>query len=249
MQGQFLTGAITGRLLSLMVKMANQLRFGYVYLTRISTPKGVVMWYVGKRTLATFDPRYYGSGTVVTNVRKKHGSSSFKVRALKWCCSEEELNSEEARHIELARAKFGSRCVNISEGGVGWASSTTKLMWKRPLYIARQAAVFEKPDVLAKISAASKAAHANPETQRKRSAGLRAAFAKPEYKAKVQASRAARRAQLEPLKSRCEELHARLKELGYSPPRTTQFGYARLSAHVERWQIVLDSHLIARLKQ
>lgn len=108
---------------------------GYVYITTnlINGKK-----YIGKRSKPEFDSNYVGSGKLLKRAIKKYGKDNFKCEVIKWCETEEELNSSEKFFIQKYNAQASDMFYNISSGG-DWGDITKGMSkedyeaWKRKI--------------------------------------------------------------------------------------------------------------------
>lgn len=94
--------------------------FHYNYLTVIKTHKANY-YYVGKHSTDNLSDGYYGSGTVVKNICKKH---PYKTRILEFFESEEEAYAAEIPLVEKAKLKYGKHSLNFADGGRGKKKGT-----------------------------------------------------------------------------------------------------------------------------
>lgn len=94
--------------------------YGYIYKTTDLKTNSV---YIGQHTnhyvrkYQKIDPNYYGSGKIIQNIIKKHGTSSLTCEILEWCADREELNRREIFYIKQYKNEHGESCYNIAEGG------------------------------------------------------------------------------------------------------------------------------------
>lgn len=88
--------------------------FGYIYITTnlINGKK-----YIGRHKSKIFDPRYLGSGIILTKAIAKYGRKNFKVELLCECNSSEELDDKEKDCIKEYDAIESNEFYNIAEGG------------------------------------------------------------------------------------------------------------------------------------
>ena len=87
--------------------------FGYVYkTTNLLNGK----YYIGQHKKSYFDKNYYGSGILITRSIKKYGKNNFKIEALEWAKSLDELNKLEEKYI--SENINNNLCINISRTAV-----------------------------------------------------------------------------------------------------------------------------------
>lgn len=94
--------------------------FHYNYLTVIKTRKAKY-YYVGKHSTDNLSDGYFGSGTVVKNICKKH---PHKTRILKFFETEDEAYDAEVPLVEKAKLKYGKHSLNFADGGRGKKKGT-----------------------------------------------------------------------------------------------------------------------------
>lgn len=96
--------------------------YGYIYKTINMIDEKV---YIGKHTNEyvrknnCIDPKYFGSGKVITNAIAKYGVDKFKCEILEWCDSLENLNNREKYWINYYMTNYPTTCYNLAEGGSG----------------------------------------------------------------------------------------------------------------------------------
>lgn len=88
--------------------------YGYVYKTTNLINQKV---YIGQHKSTKFDPKYYGSGTILLKALKKYGKSSFSIEIVETAESLEELNLLEAQWVEYYKNMMGNNCYNKAGGG------------------------------------------------------------------------------------------------------------------------------------
>lgn len=89
--------------------------YGYIYKTVF--PNGKI--YVGQSHInKEFNPKYHGSGTVVTNFLKTHDESELHTVLIEWCESKDELNKREIYWINELNSLIPNG-YNIATGGNG----------------------------------------------------------------------------------------------------------------------------------
>lgn len=88
--------------------------YGYIYQTtnKINGKK-----YIGQHRCASFDTKYYGSGTTLQKAIDKYGKENFEIKILVECENEEELNFQERRLIQESNAVLSEDYYNIADGG------------------------------------------------------------------------------------------------------------------------------------
>lgn len=64
------------------------------------------------------DPTYYGSGKLVKRYIQKHSKENLIISVLKWCYSENELNTSEAQIVTEDLIQ-NIKCLNLVPGGSG----------------------------------------------------------------------------------------------------------------------------------
>ena len=91
--------------------------YGFIYLTiDLKNGKG----YVGQHKISnqeTLDPKYIGSGVIISNIKKKYGLKRFNRQILCFCESLEELNEKEIYYINYFNAIESENFYNIASGG------------------------------------------------------------------------------------------------------------------------------------
>ena len=92
------------------------MNYGYIYCTTniINNKK-----YIGKKVSSKFNPKYLGSGILITKAIAKYGSDKFIVELLEWCCSYNDLNNREKYYIDKFNAYKSDVFYNIAMGGEG----------------------------------------------------------------------------------------------------------------------------------
>lgn len=150
---------------------------------------------------------YPGRGKVVERFHRKHGAAvQWRILAI---VPLEEWPRAEGRAVDLARAIFGRKCVNIRDGGRGGTRADALRMWADPGHRAKTSAAIKdasnRPEARARLSAAARALWQDPErvgaaikeavsqseVKARRSAAQRQAFAQPEVKARLVAGQKA----------------------------------------------------------
>ena len=95
--------------------------YGYVYLTEncVTGKK-----YIGQHHWEHpgIDPKYYGSGKLLTRAIKKHGKENFRVYILQWCKTKWDLDAREMAWIRFYDAVNSPEFYNITQGGEGFGS-------------------------------------------------------------------------------------------------------------------------------
>ena len=98
------------------------MHYGYVYKT---TDEKTGCVYIGQHTNAyvrkyqKLDENYFGSGKIIQNILKKHGTKYLSCEILIWCDSKEELNIKEQEFVAIYKEQFSQKCYNIAKGGEG----------------------------------------------------------------------------------------------------------------------------------
>ena len=91
--------------------------YGFIYLTiDLKNGKG----YVGQHKISnqeTLDPKYIGSGVIISNIKKKYGLKRFNRQILCFCESLKELNEKEIYYINYFNAIESENFYNIASGG------------------------------------------------------------------------------------------------------------------------------------
>lgn len=91
--------------------------YGFIYLTiDLKNGKG----YVGQHKISnqeTLDPKYIGSGVIISNIKKRYGLKRFNRQILCFCESLEELNEKEIYYINYFNAIESENFYNIASGG------------------------------------------------------------------------------------------------------------------------------------
>ena len=92
------------------------MNYGYIYCTTniINNKK-----YIGKKVSSKFNPKYLGSGILITNAITKYGTDKFIVELLEWCSSNDDLNNREKYYINKFNAYKSDVFYNIAMGGEG----------------------------------------------------------------------------------------------------------------------------------
>lgn len=96
--------------------------YGYIYKTTYSKTGE---FYIGQHTndyirkYGKIDPHYFGSGKIIRNIIKKHGSQVLTCEILEWCDSKKQLNEREIFYISAYKEKYGNLCYNVAAGGEG----------------------------------------------------------------------------------------------------------------------------------
>lgn len=88
--------------------------YGYIYKTT-NTFNGKI--YIGQHRADKFNPEYFGSGVIITNIINKYGTDSFICEVLEECNSEQELNDKEIYWIEYFNATDKNIGYNLMSGG------------------------------------------------------------------------------------------------------------------------------------
>ena len=90
--------------------------YGYIYST-LNLINGEI--YIGKKKSNKFLKTYYGSGKIIQENIKMYGKDIYQVDLLSKAKNKDELNLLEKFYIKIYKERFGSRCINIAEGGDG----------------------------------------------------------------------------------------------------------------------------------
>lgn len=131
--------------------------YGYIYETTnlINGKK-----YVGQKKSDKFlGNEYLGSGKILKQAVKKYGINNFKVRLLKECNSQEELNLEETTVIKYYKEKYKDNCYNISNTPGTWNLPDNFEVWNKGIKLSDN---YKK-----RISIGTKRAMQRPEVRKK----------------------------------------------------------------------------------
>lgn len=90
--------------------------YGYIYLT-INTVNGKK--YIGKHKGDKLDPKYKGSGTIISKAISKYGFNKFTCEIIDCADSIEELNEKEKHWIQKYNAVLDKNFYNLVTGGDG----------------------------------------------------------------------------------------------------------------------------------
>lgn len=97
--------------------------FGYIYKTTVCLEGSVLYgcYYIGQRKRSTTKDCYYGSGKIIKDFMRKHGTAHLKKEILAICESREELDLKEKEfigdlYITDSYLKDG-KCLNLKSGG------------------------------------------------------------------------------------------------------------------------------------
>lgn len=97
--------------------------FGYIYKTTVCLEGSVLYgcYYIGQRKRSTTKDCYYGSGKIIKDFMRKHGTTHLKKEILAICESKEELDLKEKEfigdlYITDSYLKDG-KCLNLKSGG------------------------------------------------------------------------------------------------------------------------------------
>ncbi len=99
--------------------------YGYIYLIYDQINKKI---YIGRRKGIPNEPKnknYYGSGVVITNIIKKHGTKFLKRKILGFANSKEELNIFEIECINFFQSRNKIYGYNLAKGGEGGNAGMT----------------------------------------------------------------------------------------------------------------------------
>ena len=134
--------------------------YGYVYevTCKINNKR-----YIGQHKSNSFDPNYFGSGTVQLRAIEKYGKDNFSIRVLQECNTYEELNAAEQFHISANNAvnsdefynliNYGEQCA-FSESTRQKMSEAAKKRSNTPEFKARMSDLHKgkviPPDVISK---------------------------------------------------------------------------------------------------
>ncbi len=86
--------------------------YGLIYKITDSNKKV----YIGQTT-KIFDDNYFGSGTIIRNIIKKHGKKNLKKEILGYCFSKEELDECEKECIDFFDSRNRIYGYNLKTGG------------------------------------------------------------------------------------------------------------------------------------
>ncbi len=89
---------------------------GYIYKTLNVTNNRV---YIGKSHKKIFDENYFGSGMLLRQSIKKHGSTDHLIVSIIEYCDNSDIDDREIYWIDKYKSKFGDLIYNLSEGGSG----------------------------------------------------------------------------------------------------------------------------------
>lgn len=93
--------------------MENKKTYGYIYkITHI--PSG--RYYIGQHKSETFDKNYWGSGTIIKSLHRKHPDEEFKREVLVWVYSEKDLDVYEEKFVTKDTLN-DPKCINLKTGG------------------------------------------------------------------------------------------------------------------------------------
>ena len=88
--------------------------YGYIYLTENLIDGRC---YIGQHRESKFDPRYLGSGKLLTEDIKKLGNKNFIVTLIEECETNEQLNEREIYWITRCQAASSPYFYNLAKGG------------------------------------------------------------------------------------------------------------------------------------
>lgn len=133
---------------------------------------------------------YKGSGDVVPRFHARHGAAvQWRILAV---VSLDDWPRAERRAVDLARAIFGRKCVNIRGGGRGLSSAESRAMLADPEIVKRQRQAsrqaMDRPEVREKMRAAQLGKKLSPDTCAKLSAVKRGVPKKEAHKAEIGAA-------------------------------------------------------------
>jgi hypothetical protein len=203
-------------------------KYNYIYHTEIENLKtGVVKHYFGKHRSNRLNDSYSGSGYYMRHVKKYPERYKISVRKLEFFSTYELASNAEALYIKAGKIKYGSLCMNLSDGGEGGTvykstrvknSNHAKKLWATPGHRDKVSASMKKtlsnPVVKARNGMASKLSQQRPEVKEKQRNNTIKALARSDVKARhIAGIKAAKRAHLENWKF-FEELYLLWKNNG-----------------------------------
>ena len=150
------------------------IKYGYVYLV---TDLRNGLKYVGQHS-GIFNPRYFGSGTIISRTVKKYGEINFKLEPIDYCLDQDELDEQETFWIRKYDCLW-PKGYNLLIGAHGsWTrNETTKDRISKALKgrkhskqhteNSRKAMIkaFKNPEVIAKIKQNTIKAMYRPDVQ------------------------------------------------------------------------------------
>ena len=97
------------------------MRYYYIYEIYINDSSSVwnKHYYYGKHTTTNLNDNYYGSGKIIKEYIKKHGTKNLEKKILNYYTSIDELNQAEIDIIALKKAELKEYCLNFLNGGDG----------------------------------------------------------------------------------------------------------------------------------
>ena len=112
-------------------KINNKEIYGYIYVTLVMDPISKLFnhYYIGQKKCKKSGivvNNYYGSGTIIKNYIKIHGTKYLIRYIITWASSHEELNQLEAFYVDK-KTLTDPLCLNSSTGGnckVTWSKAS-----------------------------------------------------------------------------------------------------------------------------
>lgn len=97
------------------------MRYYYTYEIYINDSSSIwdKHYYYGKHTTTDLNDDYYGSGKIIRQYIKKHGTKNLEKKILNYYTSLDELNKAEIDLITSKKAELKEHCLNILDGGDG----------------------------------------------------------------------------------------------------------------------------------
>ena len=178
-------------------------KYHYIYHTQIKNLKtGVVKHYFGKHSTNNLNDNYKGSGYYVRFVLNHPERYELFTRKLEFFRTAEICTNAEPLYIRSGKIKYGSLCVNLSDGGEGGTvyastrvknSNHAKRLWSSQEHRSKVSKSLKetmaKAEVKARMSEASKMSQSRPEVKAKQIENTRKALSSPEVKARHKASK------------------------------------------------------------
>jgi group I intron endonuclease len=88
--------------------------YGYIYKTTNLFNDKI---YIGQHRASKFDPYYYGSGVILSNIINKYGTHNLVCELVEECDSEDQLNKRETYWISYYNSTDYSIGYNLASGG------------------------------------------------------------------------------------------------------------------------------------
>lgn len=177
-------------------------KYHFIYHTEIKNLKtGVVKHYFGKHSTNNLNDNYKGSGYYVRFVINHPERYVLTTRKLEFFRTSELCTNAEPLYIRSGKIKYGSLCVNMSDGGEGGTvyastrvknSNHAKRLWSSEEHRIKVSKALKKTmaraDVKERMGLASKESQMRPEVKAKQKENTRKALSKPDVKARHKAS-------------------------------------------------------------